>query len=128
MGYALDGSDSANGGDGLMINYGEDPSNQMELELPGLTTADMELMRDARKWVMNHRFIEWEWYLDTARRESFDGKASPNYVLQAMHRKFRLEIPNAYAPALTRIAMEQDARIHFRLAKSKVDSFTKAKL
>lgn len=111
-----------------MRRYGEAPSNQMELEIPGLTTAGMELMAEARKWVMAHRFTEWPWYMALARRESQGGKASPNYCLQAMRRQFRIEIPNAYAPALARIAMEDDDKIVFRLARSKVDGFTRAHL
>ena len=111
-----------------MRRYGEEPSNQMELELPGLSSSGMELMDEARRWVMRHRFEEWAWYMALARTESEGGKASPNYCLQAMRRHFKCEVPNAYAPCLARIAMEQDSTVRFRLARSKVDGFTKAKL
>ena len=110
-----------------MIRYGEEPSNQMAI--PGLGLDGQELMEEARKWVMLHRFKEWEWYMAMARDESRDGgKASPNFCPQAMRRHFKCKIPNAYAPCLARIAMEQDKRISFRLAKSKVDGYTDARL
>lgn len=111
-----------------MRYYGEQPDNQMQLSLPGLTDGGMELMQEARKWAARH-YHEWQWYKDFARRESEGGKkASPNFCLQSMRRHFKCEIPNAYAPCFARIAMEQDERIKFRLAKSKVDGFTTARL
>ena len=45
-----------------------------------------------------------------------------------MRANFKCEIRNGMAPALARIAMEEDPRIRFRLAKSKVDGFAKVKL
>lgn len=112
-----------------MRSYGPPPDNQMRLQMPGLGDDGMELMEDARRWMMTHRFKEWEWYMAFARAEcAGGGKASPNFCLQAMRRHFKCEIPNAYAPALARIAMEQDSTITFRLAKSKVDGFTTARL
>lgn len=111
-----------------MRDYGEPPSNQMAI--PGLGTEGMELMREARTWAGRH-YDEFQWYKRLAQEEcsaSKDGKASPNYCLQSMRRRFRVEIPNAYAPCLARIAMEQDGDIRFRLAKSKVDVYTTAAL
>lgn len=113
-----------------MRKYGAPPSNQTQLDLPGLSQEGQELMEDARRWAARH-WDEWQWYKNLARREcmeSKDGKASPNYCLQAMRRQFRCEIPNAYAPCLARMAMEQSKNIRFRLAKSKVDGFTEAVL
>lgn len=106
-----------------MRAYGSPPDDQMQLELPGCTSAGEELMADARKWAGIH-YDEFQWYKSFARSECRNGgKASPNFCLQSMRRHFRCEVPNAYAPALARIAMEQDKSIRFRLAKSKVDGF-----
>lgn len=111
-----------------MRYYGKDPDNQMQLELPGLSGSGYELMQEARGWVNSH-ITEWSWYKKFALSECSGGsKASPNFCLQSMRRKFKCEIPNAYAPALARIAMEEDKQIEFRLAKSKVDGFTKTRL
>ncbi len=107
---------------------GEPPSNQLGLDLPGFEQDGLELMGEARRWVGLH-FSEWCWYKRLALEEcARGGKASPNYCLQAMRREFHVEIPNAYAPCLARIAMQEDGRISFRLAKSKVDGFTGARL
>ncbi len=111
-----------------MRRYGEPPSDQMAL--PGLGTEGLELMREARKWAGRH-YREFMWYKHLAKREcerAKDGKASPNWCLQSMRREFRIEIPNAYAPCLARIAMEQDKGIRFRVARSKVDGYTNARL
>lgn len=108
-----------------MIDYGEAPGNQPEL--PGLGARGEELMAQARAWVGEHPG-EWEAYMETARHDSVHGNASPNYCLQAVRRRFRVEIPNAYAPCFARIAMECDGGIRFRLAKSMVDGFTTAVL
>lgn len=109
-----------------MIRCGDAPSNQGQLELPGLDGLD--LMEDARKWAVSH-IAEWSWYKRFALQQCADGsKASPNFVLQSMRNEFHCEVRNALAPCFARIAMEQDPRLRFRLAKSKVDGFTKAKL
>ncbi len=111
-----------------MIDYGKEPSNQMQLGLEGLSDAGKELMDDARRWAALH-FEEFCWYKAQARAACVNGgKASPNFVLQLMRNRFKVSIPNAYAPCLARIAMEQDRRIVFRIAKSKVDGFTEARL
>ena len=109
-----------------MIDYGEKPSDQMQLGIPGLSDGGMELMRDARRWAALH-FEEFMWYKAHARTACVNGgKASPNFELQSMRHHFKISVPNAYAPCLARIAMEQDKGIAFRLAKSKVDGFTEA--
>ena len=109
-----------------MIDYGEKPSNQ--LEMPGLGQDGQELMGEARKWAALH-FEEFYWYKSHARAACVNGgKASPNFELQSMRYRFKVSIPNAYAPCLAQIAMEQDDKIAFRLAKSKVDGFTEAVL
>lgn len=109
-----------------MIDYGEAPSNQMQLD--GLSDEGCDLMRDARQWTREH-LTEFTWYRRFAREQCADGgKASPNFVLQAMRSHFRVSVPNAYAPALARIAMEGDPDIRFRVAKSMVDGFTTAVL
>lgn len=110
-----------------MIDYGKPASNQMALELPGYSDEGQERMKEARRWVGMH-FNEWAWFKDEALRDSENGYASVNYLLQAMRHKFKVSIKNAYAPCFARIAMEEDPRIKFRTAASKVDGFTSAKL
>ena len=108
-----------------MIDYGEEPGDQMQLGIEGLTDGGCELMEEARKWADLH-FEEFCWYKSQARQECVNGaKASPNLMLQLMRRHFKISIPNSYAPCLARIAMEQDKTktIRFRIAKSKVDGF-----
>lgn len=111
-----------------MIDYGEKPENQMQLDLPGVTDDGKALMDEARRWAALH-FEEFCWYKGHARAACVNGgKASPNYELQSMRHRFKVSIPNAYAPCLARIAMEQDKGIKFRLARSKVDGFTEVRL
>ena len=111
-----------------MIDYGEKPSNQMEMPLPGFEQDGQELMAEARKWAAMH-FCEFSWYKTHAKAACANGgKASPNFELQSMRHHFRVSVPNAYAPCLARIAMEQDRGIQFRLAKSKVDGFCETRL
>lgn len=111
-----------------MIRYGDPPSNQSQLDLPGLSDWGQKTMEEARHWVAVH-YDEFMWYKRLARGKNSQGsKASPNFCLQSMREHFRIEIPNAYAPCLARIAMEDDKRLEFRLAKSKVDGFTTARL
>lgn len=108
-----------------MIDYGEPPSNQMRLDLQGYSDAGKELMDEARLWASKH-YREFEFFKATA-RESGD-KASPNYCLQVMRNKFRISVRNALSAPFARIAMEQEPSLKFRVAKSKVDGFTKAVL
>lgn len=108
-----------------MRYYGEKPSEQLELH--GLGSDGEELMNKARKWVDEHP-DEWGYYLQLARLESAHAPASPNYLLQALRHRYHISIANALAPALARIALEQDYKLRFRLAKSKVDGFTEAVL
>lgn len=129
-----------------MINYGEHPDNQMEFE--GLGQAGQVLMDKARAWADSHE-ADFERYMRLARRQmarSADGKASPNACKEQMRGGFDVNysfggdgaltcderrcvsVPNAYAPALARIAMEMDETLEFRTAKSKVDGFTEAVL
>lgn len=106
-----------------MIDYGSEPS--MQMELPGLGSDGEELMKEARHWAAVH-YDEFQWFKREALRESMSGKPSPNFLLQSMRHRFKVSVKNAYAPCLARIAMEQDSRIKFRIAKSKVDGFTGA--
>lgn len=111
------------GGD-LVINYGEEPSIQLQFELPGLDDKAAALMKEARDWTVKH-WDEWNYYKNLAAQESVGDKlASPNYCLQAVRHKFHISIQNAFAPCLARIAMEQNKAIKFRIAKSRVDGFT----
>jgi len=100
----------------------------MQLALPGCTDEGKALMDEARRWAALH-FEEFCWYKSQARAACVNGgKASPNFILQLMRNHFRVSIPNAYAPCLARIAMEQDKGLAFRIARSKVDGFTEAVL
>ena len=124
-----------------MINYGEAPSNQIEftgLGQPG------ELINDkAREWVDSHE-DDFDRYIRLARFQVFhsrDHKASPNACKEWLRTGLDVNtsfagggaltfdarrcvsVPNAYAPALARIAMERDKSLDFRIAKSKVDGF-----
>ena len=107
-----------------MIDYGKEPSNQMEME--GLGQDGQSLMEAAREWADAHE-DEFDWYMGHALDSCRGGaKASPNFELQCMRHRFKVSVPNAYSPCLARIAMERDRGIAFRLAKSKVDGFTEA--
>lgn len=102
-----------------MIDYGEAPSNQNELDTD---SPGAQLMKAAREWTEKHP-EEWHGYKNMARAYSRKGAASPNLLLQLMRNVYRVSVQNGLAPALARIAMEQDDRIKFRVAKSKCDGF-----
>lgn len=113
-----------------MIRRGKEPDNQLHLDIPGFSDAGSDLMADARGWAASH-VSEWSWYKRFALSQcegAKDGKASPNFCLQSMRARFRCEVLNAYAAPFARIAMEEDPRLRFRLARSKVDGFTRAVL
>lgn len=104
----------------------EAPDNQMAL--PGLDPKGEQRMKDARRWVATHP-DEWRAYKDMARQEcarTHDRKASPNRTLYSMRIRFGIELPNHLAPYLARIAMEQDASIRMRVARSDADGYTTA--
>lgn len=129
-----------------MIDYGENPSNQ--IQIPGLGQDGESLMEEARSWVDEHR-RDFERYIRLARRQmakSPDRKASPNACKEQMRAGMDVNfsfggegvltcdesrcvsIRNAYAPCLAMIAMERDKTLDFRIAKSKVDGYTSATL
>lgn len=113
-----------------MRHYGESPDNQTQLEIPGVNDKAREIWDQVREWKLTH-FSEWCFYKSNAQREcegSSDGKTSPNTCLSDMRRKFKCEIPNAWAPALARMAMAEDDRIKFRMAKSMFDACADIKL
>ena len=122
--------------------YGNHPSNQ--IEFTGLGQSGEEIMGKAQAWVDAHD-DDFDRYLRLARLQcdsAPDGKASPNSCKEWMRTGLDVNlsfggrgaltynprrcvsIPNAYAPALARIAMERDKSLMFRLAASKVDGFT----
>lgn len=102
--------------------------NQMKLALPGFTAEGQELMESARRWMTDHYYKEWAWFMEQARLDSRTGYASADYLLQAMRRRFKVSVPNAFAPCFARIAMEQDDAVKFKTNASKVDGFTTAVL
>lgn len=111
-----------------MINYGDAPSNQMELVLPGINDVSHEVWEDIKKWVVLN-YKEWSYYKDYAdKNRGQDGKASPNECLMAVRIKFHTSIPNAWAPALARLAKQQSPQLDFRLAKSMFDACAQVKL
>lgn len=106
----------------------EQPSDQMALS--GLDPKGEQRMADARAWVAAHP-EEWSWYKGAARREcarTHDRKASPNRCIYGVRITFGIELANALAPYLARIAMEQDPEIRMRVARSDADGFTTAVL
>lgn len=108
-----------------MIDYGEKPSNQNQLEIED--DDGFQLMQEVRQWIKDNP-SGWELYLMIASAESNFGEVSPNYVIQMLRHRHKVSVRNGYAPVLARIAMEQDDTIRFRLAKSKVDGFCEVKL
>lgn len=106
-----------------MRKCGPPPDNQMRLDLDCI--SGRELMEDARLWAARHP-DEWRYYKSMAREQS--PKASPNLVLQLMRARFKVEVANAFAAAFARIAMEEDSRIDFRLARSKCDGYARVRL
>lgn len=111
-----------------MIDYGKPASNQMALDLPGYSDEGKERMKEARRWVGMH-FNEWAWFKSEALLDTQEcGYSNVNRLLQNMRHKFRVSVKNAYAPCFARIAMEEDSRIKFKTAASKVDGFTTARL
>lgn len=106
-----------------MIDYGKRPSNQTQLPF-----ADgYDLMQEVRQWTRDNP-ESWDNYLKIARAESAFGDVSPNYAIQILRHRYKVSVRNSYAPVLARIAMEQDGRIRFRLARSKVDGFCEVAL
>ncbi|OFK25067.1 hypothetical protein [Olsenella sp. HMSC062G07] len=106
----------------------QSPENQCAL--PGLDPKGEQRMRVARQWVTSHP-EEWAYYKGAARREcahTHDRKASPNRCIYSVRIRFGIEIANALAPYLARIAMEQDPDIRMRVARSDADGFTTARL
>lgn len=103
--------------------YKKAPSNQLAFD--SLDDRYETLMNDCRKWVAEH-FSEWAWY----KRFAFDQgeNASPNFCLQSLRGHFKCRLPNAWAPALARIALEECPNLSFRLSRSRLDAYTTAVL
>lgn len=110
-----------------MIYCGKEPSNQMQLELPGYTSEGAELMQSVRQWASDH-YAAFQWFKQEAAERSAKGEVSPKLMAELMRDRFHVSIPNAYVPGLARVAMEQRNDIRFRLAASKVDGFTEVKI
>lgn len=106
-----------------MIDYGEAPSNQTALPL----TDGYDLMQEVRKWIEDNPDA-WDRYMMIAVTESVYGEISPNYVIQILRHRHKVSVRNGFAPVLARIAMEQNDRVRFRIARSKVDGYCEVKL
>lgn len=112
----------------LCDKYAKPASDQMQLELPGLSDDGYELMQEARLWAGRH-YTEFMWLKNEARRRNKRGQIpSPPFLCDLMRDEFNCKLPNAYRAPLARIAMEQDPSLKFNLKASKVDGFTKAVL
>lgn len=121
-----------------MINCGNPPSNQSELQLG--SKGDL-LMQGAREWVHDNP-EHWERYKRLAKYMSQgDSMPSPNFIRELTRHGFdlipggvaqsvrrRVSVNNAYSPCLARIAMEQDPAIKFKLARSSADGFCEVRL
>lgn len=103
-------------------------SNQMELQLPGLSSKGFERMDEARRWVSLHRFEEWAWFMEQARIENRTGRVSAKRLMEGMRFKFRVSIKNEWSPCFARIAMEQDPSLSFAVKGSMCDGATSAVL
>lgn len=104
-----------------MRDYGPPPDNQMQLDIPGVNDVAREKWEEARDWTCRH-FAEWCGYKEFAfENRGPDGKASPNECLMFLRTTYRLSIPNAWAPILARLAMQECPRLEFRIAKSMFD-------
>ena len=111
-----------------MRDYGEAPGNQMELEIPGVNDHSRGIWEEAREWTCSH-FTEWcayKRYADESRGS--DGKASPNECLMFLRTTFKVSIPNAWAPALARLARSECPHLDFRMAKSMFDPCAEVRL
>lgn len=123
-----------------MIDCGPAPSNQSELALG--SKGDLN-MQGARSWICSHP-DDWARYKRLALYMSRgDEKPSPNFIRELTRHGFdvlpivggisqhpgrRVSVRNAYAPCLARIAMEEDGRIRFKLARSSADGFCEVEL
>ena len=121
-----------------MIDCGPAPSNQSELAIG--SKGDLN-MQGAREWVHDHP-DDWARYKRLALYMSRgDEKPSPNFIRELTRHGFdvipggvsqsvrrRVSVRNAYAPCLARIAMEEDGRIRFKLARSSADGFCEVEL
>lgn len=121
-----------------MIDCGPAPSNQSELQLG--SKGDLN-MQGAREWVHDHP-DHWRRYMRLAEYMSYgDEEPSPNFIREltrhgfdivpygiARNPRLRVSVRNSFAPCLARIAMEENPKIRFRLARSSADGFTDARL
>lgn len=111
-----------------MIDYGDPPSDQMQLELEGFTDEGKRLYEGAWEWIKENPEA-FSVYMKTARDKNREGQpASPNFCLQQMRDVKKKSVKNAFAAPFARIALELDGSLKFRLAKSKCDGFCKVKL
>lgn len=108
-----------------MIDYGEEPSNQSQLELE--SEKGYILMCKARQWIADNP-DGWKNYIRIAMSESHYGLLSPNYPIQILRHRHRISVRTDFAPYLARIAMELYPEVRFRLAKSRADGFCEVKL
>lgn len=111
-----------------MRDYGPPPGNQMELELPGVNDKARKVWEQVREWTCQN-LSQWCAYKEYANENrGSDGKASPNECLMYLRTKFKVSIPNAWAPILARLAKQECPHLEFRMAKSKYDPCAEVRL
>lgn len=107
-------------------SYSKPPDNQLSFD--GLGTKGEARMNEARLWTREH-LTEWTWYKRKAASVNAKGrKASANAMLHYLRDEFRVSIPNALAPYLSRIAREEQPGLVFNDARSDADAYTTAVL
>lgn len=101
--------------------------NQMELQLPGLTSKGQERYKEASKWMMQHRFDVWPEIMQMARHDTkYRGYASMKRIIEDVRYKHRIKISNDLTSVFVRLALEEDSTLKFKTQRSSVDGFTTA--
>lgn len=107
---------------------GPAPGNQTEMVIPGVNDGPSEVWEEVRDWTCRN-FSAWCYYKEFADlNRGPDGKASPNECLMAVRTRFKASLPNAWAPALARLARQECPHLDFRMAKSMFDPCAEVRL
>lgn len=112
-------------------NQAKPASNQLQLE--GLGVKEEETDKEVRKWVMQHRFTEWAYFIEQAQEMTrTKGVASSKCITEQMRYKYGCKVSNDWTPYFARIALEQakeqNLTIKFKINKSKADPYAKVVL
>lgn len=102
-----------------MIDYGQQPSNQLQFSLE--CTKEKKKYDAALKWIDDNPDM-WAEFKRLAVEDSAPGSyASAKFIVETLRRKYKKSISNDITSCLARIAMEQDSRIRFNNKKSMFD-------